>query len=472
LGWESGVDRDFDVVIIGGGGAGLAAGILARETGASVMVLEADNKLGGATSLSAAVMYAANTSVQKARGIEDSADAMFDYMMTLAGWDTFPHIMRILADQSGPALEWLLELGAQFPAEYLLCSGVEDTPRGHPSLGIAPSLINAAGVAGVEYALGTRVDEILMENGRAVGVRAEGATLRAGSVIVTTGGFGNSREMIEKYYPTAAAHGDWTYAVHMDAPFIVGDGIKLGQHIGADIVGEDTGLLLPTSGLGKWIEAFMPPWIVVVNTRGKRFMNEAAPYAVSGYIMNAQPEQKGYAIFDDNALEVASQDMRFADPYHSGTAMPTWEYNLLKKSIQEGKIVKADSIDELATKLEIDAETLRATLNRYNGDCDKGMDSLYFKEMEPRFPVRSGPFYAREVRACVIGQTGCGLNIDTDAHVLDIHGNIIPGLYAAGEVLGCGVGKRYFGGGMGICNAMVFGRIAGTTAAKEALALE
>jgi fumarate reductase flavoprotein subunit len=463
------MSRDFDIIIIGGGGAGLAAGIMARKAGVSVMVLEADTKLGGATALSAAVMYACNTSVQKARGIEDTPDAMYYYMMTLAGWDTYPRNMKILCEQSGPALEWLISLGVHFPPEYLLCSGVEDTPRGHPSQGLCDALINAAGAAGVEYALGTRVDKLLIENGRVGGVSAGGDELRAAAVIVTTGGFGNSPEMIKNYYPTAAYHGDWTYSVHMNAPYILGDGITLGKSVGAAIVGEDTGLLLPTSGLGKWIEAFMPPWIMLVNTHGVRFMDESAPYAVSGYVMNSQPEKHAYAIFDEPTLEVASQDMRFADPYHSGTAMPTWEYHLLRQSITNGKIIKADSIAELAQKLGIKADTLQTTVEQYNTDCDQGCDSLYFKEMETRFAIRSGPFYAREVRACVIGQTGAGLNIDPQARVLDEHGRVIPGLYAAGEVLGCGVGKRYFGGGMGICNAMVFGRIAGTEAAAEAL---
>jgi len=227
---------------------------------------------------------------------------------------------------------------------------------------------------------------------------------------------------------------------------------------------------LPTGDTGKWIEAFLPPWIMMVNTLGERFMDESAPYAVSGYVMNSQPEKRAFAIFDEPTLEVASQDMRFADPYHSGTAMPTWEYHLLRQSIANGKIEKANTVAELAQKLGVDAETLQATVEQYNSDCDQGCDSQFFKEMPERFPVRTGPFYGREVRACVIGQTGTGLNINTSAQVLDNHGRVIPGLYAAGEVLGCAVGKRYSGGGMGICNAMVLGRIAGTSAAREVLA--
>ena len=462
--------QDFDLIIIGGGGAGLAAGIVAREAGASCMVIEADKKLGGATALSAAVMYAAGTSVQRANGIHDTPDAMFHYVMTLSGWEASPRIMRILCEQSGPALEWLISLGVEFPTQYLLCSGVEEVPRGHPSGGVAQHLINAAGARGVEHALGTRVEQLLVENGRVVGVKAGGEELRAGAVVITTGGFGNSPEMIRRLYPTAASHGDWTYAVHFAAPYILGDGIKLAENVGAAVVGQDTGLLLPTSGLGKFVEAFLPPWLMLVNMRGHRFMDESAPYAVSGYLLNAQPERRAFAIFDEPTLLEASQDLRFADPYHSGAAMPTWEYNLLRRSIDNGKIVKAASIRELAEKIGVDAQTLPATVEQYNADCERGVDSSFFKEMERFFQVRTAPFYAREVRACVIGQTGAGLNINERAQVLDERERPIPGLYAAGEVLGCAMGKRYSGGGMGICNAMVFGRIAGQSAAADALA--
>ena len=467
---------DFDIIIIGGGGGGLSAAIMATEAGASCIVLEADTKLGGATALSAGVFYAAGTSVQRARGImDDTPQAMYDYMMTLAGWEASPRIFRLMADHSGPALEWMIAKGAEFPPEYLVCSGVDTVPRGHPSKGIAAPLINAAGALGIETALNTRVESLIVEDGRIVGVKvteaAGGTELRAHAVIITSGGFGNSPDMINRLYPTAASGGDWTYAVHMAAPFILGDGIRMGEAVGADIVGHDTGLLNPTSGLGKWVEAFLPPWIMLVNQRGQRFMDESAPYAVSGYLINAQPGRRGYALFDEPTLVEASQDMGYADPYHSGAAMPTWEYNLLRQSIANGKIIKADTIAELALRIGVDADSLAATAEKYNADCAAKKDGDYFKEMPKRFPLKTAPFYAREVRATVIGQTGAGLNINEKTQVLDRLGHAIPGLYAAGEVLGCAVGKRYSGGGVGICNAIVFGRIAGTSAAAEALAM-
>src|SRR5207253_3951878 len=133
------------------------------------------------------------------------------------------------------------------------------------------------------------------------------------------------------------------------------------------------------------------------------------------------------------------------------------EYNLLRASIANGKILKAGTVAELADRIGVDRGPLQASIQDYNAGCDQGCDPAFFKRMERYFPVRKGPFYAREVRACVIGQTGAGLDINERAQVLDAHQRVIPGLYAAGEVLGCAVGKRYSGGGMGICNAVVFG---------------
>ena len=465
--------RDYDVIVIGGGGGGLAAAITAHDLGASCIVLDADAHLGGATAQSAGVFYAAGTSVQRKAGIaNDTPDAMFEYVMTLNQGAVRPDLIRIMCDKSGPALEWLLELGTEFPHEWLVCSGAETVPRGHPSKGagggIAEALINAAGARGIDTAFGTRVTKLLVEDGRVVGVEADGTQLRAGAVIVATGGFGNSPEMVKRLYPTAAYHGDRVWAVHDRVPFILGDGIKLAEAIGAQVVGHDSGLLLPTSGFGKYIEAFLPPWIIMVNKEGRRFASELASYSVLGYLMNEQTEQRAIAVFDETALREASGNTKYSDPYNSGLPMPTWEPPMLMDQLKQGRVKKSDTIAGLAAQFDVDSAALEQTVRVYNEDCDAGSDRHFFKKAPKLFPVRTAPYYGVEVRAAIIGVTGAGLDIDAQTRVLDAAQRPIPGLYAAGEVLGCVLGKRYAGGGMGIGNAVIFGRLAGEVAAHAA----
>jgi fumarate reductase flavoprotein subunit len=464
---------DYDIIIVGGGGAGMTAALFAHAVGASVIILEADDKLGGATRLSGGVVYAAGTSVQKAQGIEDSPQGMFDYIMTLNGWETRPEIIRLFADRSAMAVEWLVSLGAEY--EWVVKSGVDTVPRGHCTVGAGDSigrlLINEVGAKGIETALKTRVERLIVEDDRVVGVHASGMDLRAHVVIVTTGGFGNSPGMRAKYFPSVAKHGDVVYAVHNDAPFILGDGIKFGEQIGAQITGHDTGLMLPSAALiPNNVEAFLPPWTMVVNERGRRFMPENVAYAVSGYLIDAQPGAHAWAIFDEKTMIEGCQDRRFSDPYHTGELSQTWTEDLIRQHAATGKIKTADSLEALADRIGVDRFALAETARRYNADAHEGRDSEWDKNAPEYFAIDQAPFFAIEIRASVIGQTSAGLDIDTQCRVRDVHGRAIPGLYAAGETVGCIQGSRYSGGGMGVGNALTFGRLAGEEAAKAVLA--
>jgi fumarate reductase flavoprotein subunit len=476
------MERDFDVIVVGSGAAGLSAAIEAREAGASVMLIEADTHLGGATRNSTGVVYAVKTSTQAEDGVEDDPDAFYDYIMTLNQYACRPDLMRRYADESAAMLDWLKDAGVEFPATMLVHSDVSGIRRGHTSktfgMGVADALINRAGAIGVESALGTRIDALLVERGRVTGIRAGDTELRAGSVVIATGGFGNNPAMLEKWFPSAAYHGDRTWAVHIDAPFILGDGITLGEQVGAQITGHDRGLIQPTPGFAKNVEAFLPPWVVAVNKHGKRFMAEWDSYAVCGYLIDEQPDRRCWAIFDHPTLVANGDDLSYADPYNSGLAISSWEEHtiaaeLAKGTESRGVVFKADTIEELARKAGLDPVAVGETIRVYNHDVEvHGEDRQYRKDGNghPLTAVKTAPFYAVEVRPAIIGFTAAGLDVDIEGHVRDTRGLAIPGLFAAGEVLGCFHGKRYGGGGMSIGSAVLFGREAGRVAAREALA--
>lgn len=466
---------DYDVIIVGGGGAGLSAALEAHAAGARCMILEADKKLGGATALSGGVFYAAGTSVQKAAGItDDTPEAMFEYVATINQWSIRFDLIRIMAERGAECVDWLIDKGVSFPVEWLAIAGVESVPRGHASDGekggIAGPLVNAVGVAGIDTALDTRVEGLVFKDGRVVGVKASGMELYAPSVVLTTGGFGNSPAMIRRLWPDAACHGDRVWAVHEDAPFILGDGITLGEQVGAEVVGENTGLLLPTSGFMHSVEPWLPPWLMIVNERGRRFMPESAYYAVSGYLVNEQPGRRAFAIFDESTLVEASSDASHADPYHTGMPVLTWDEPTIRRHLDSGRVRSASTLAELAQLCGIETASLEETVRQYNRSCEQGVDHAFNKKASKLFPVSAPPYYAVEVRPTIIGLTAAGLNISADTEVLDATQRPIPGLYAAGEVLGCIHSKRYAGGGMAIANAIIFGRVAGEQAALAARA--
>ena len=455
---------DYDVIVVGGGGAGMAAAITAADAGARVLLTESEGALGGSTALSGGVFYAAGTIVQQELGIEDSADALFDHYLTLNQWAVEPAVVRRLCDESAPTLHWLVDLGVRFPSADLYPSGVESVPRGHKALGkgaaLAATLAEQVRQRDIDIALGNRVDGLLREGARVSGVSARGEEVRAGAVILTTGGFGHNRELIEQYYPDAAASGDWLLS--MSAPGARGDGLVLGLDVGAEVCGHNHGLLLATPGFTKHQEAVVPGWVVYVNRQGRRFVNELAPYAVMDGILVSQGGV--WAVFDEQTRQEARPRPDQTEAFLSGSLPLSWVEPVLGQMAAEGRIASAGTVAELAERIGIEPGALVATVERYNANCAAGQDRDFFKDPTDLKTITVPPYYAAEVRPAIVMLTSAGLRIDPDARVLDRAGRPIPGLWAAGETCGNVLGARYVAGGNSISNAIVFGRVAGRSA--------
>jgi fumarate reductase flavoprotein subunit len=453
---------DFDVIVVGGGAAGMTAAIAACEEGASVALLEAGDKLGGSAALSGGHLYAAGTSYQREAGVEDHPDRLFEYYRIVNRFQVEPALVRFFADRSASAIDWAVGHGVRL-------IGLEHTDmtpvlRGHRvegfGAGLAEALARAVQAAGADVIYRTRVRELAIDDGAVVGVRVAGETFRAAGVVVATGGFARNRDLIAAHYPDGLAGGAWTGSPAGDGSR--GDALELAGQVGADLLGEGRGLAtLRPRVTAIWYGGRF----VLVNRRGRRFIDESSYTSV---ISEAVRQQGGrcFAIFDEDGRLQQTGDYDTSRPFHRDDLRLDW-VGIDQAAQRTAAIARAETLPELAAGIGADVSVLTATLNRYNAACDAGGGDELFSPREHLVPVRRPPFYAVECRpACVI-LTGYGMRIDTEARVLTPAGAAIPGLYAAGEAVGNYYGEIYPASGSSITAALVFGAVAGRSAAAR-----
>lgn len=458
VGQAAEVPTTADVIVIGGGGAGLAAAVEAAQKGASVILLEKMPMLGGNTIRSGGAYNAVDPDRQNPQNIKDSVE--WHFYQTLKGGDyqADPALVATLVENALDGIKWLESLGMKFRQEVFTVTGAL-WPRSHQTVDVAGTgyiiyLKKAAESHGVKILLNTRATHLLTAGRRVIGVQAvtkDGQTVefRANKgVVLATGGFAANIDMRMSYNPKLTAAIGTT-----NHPGATGDGIVMAQEVGADLVGMKWIQLLPlgtpgTGALENWVEAGADE-MIFVNKLGKRFVREDARRDDLTAALFEQPDSLMYVIVDSQCITVTKGANNWGQKPDDLVA--------------KGYAFKADTIEELAKKINVPVDALVATVKNYNSYVDAKKDPEFGKTLMKN-RIEKAPFYASP-RVPTVHHTMGGVKINTKAQVIGTDGQVIPGLYAAGEVTGGIHGTNRLGGNA-IADIIVFGRIAGRSAAQ------
>jgi fumarate reductase flavoprotein subunit len=467
-------EQSWDLIVVGAGNAGMPCAIAAAEAGARVLVLEKANEVGGTLHLTGGQMSAAGTRRQQRHGIDDSPDRHFDDVMRISHGRADPALVRLAVDLAASTVDWLEELGFPF-VEKTPVIAWEHEPYSVPrtvwgeKFGVSIlEALSAPWSRGVETGqidlrLEHPMTSLLCQDGRVTGVRAgtakgEETDYRGPSVVLTSGGYASNRELFAEVTPGNPP------LVTAASPHSTGDGLQAARRLGArfrntDLYLPSLGGLEPEPGSGVasdwkqlWANIVSPirraPREIYVNVRGERFIaedevsNDKRERAVRD-----QPQQKFWAIFDEAALTGEPLIMQ-------------WDEQETRRQAKNGKFVwTAETLEELGRKAGIDETGLLASARAYNEAVRQGDDPLGRRKLD--FPLEQPPFYAILTHGCSF-ITFPGLAVDGELRVLDESGEPIPGLYAAGEILGnAALGGDAFCGGMAVTPALSFGRLLG-----------
>ena len=445
--------QNYDVVVVGSGGAGLAAAIQAHDEGARVVIIEKMPTIGGNTIKASVGMNAAETRFQKLKGIVDSKELFYQETLKGGQFKNNPVLLKEFVELAPEAIEWLAAKGIELN-DITITGGMSidrtHRPADRSAVGgfLISGLVKNINKREIEVLLETSVAEIIFENGAVAGVKVvdeynDSRILNAKSVIVATGGFSANREMVVKYRPELDG---FVTTNHKGA---TGSGIAMLQKIGADTVDMGEIQIHPTvEQTTSYLisEAIRGGGAILVSQEGRRFFNEMETRDKVSAAIIALPEKSAWVLFD----EQVRKNNKAADEY-----------------IAKGFVVSAPSPQELATKLNMNFHTLLATLERYNLFVDKQEDEDFGRKTALRHPLNQGPFYAIRVAPGVHHTMG-GVTINPDTAVLDAQKQIISGAWAAGEVVGGIHGANRIGGNA-VADIIIFGTLAGHNAAVHAL---
>lgn len=463
-------DAETDVIVVGGGCAGVCAAIEASDAGAHVVLVERASALGGTSAMSSGLVYlGGGTATQRACGFSDTAEGMVTFLLAASGPGADETKIRCYCENSVAHHDWLVDHGVEFDPSFhdegdiqpptdagLVFTGGEDTwpfmdltepvPRGHHAKFPNESgayLMERLGAAldrtGTQVHLDAFVESLVVEGGRVVGVRfrrdGRSLTVRAtGGVVLAMGGFLFNPDMIAAYVPEAAR---CTYPLGTDADD--GRGIRLATGVEAAVANMDS------------LECHLPLHPprrlssgIIVNAQGRRFINEDAYNGRIGQRALLEHDGVAFLIVDEAGSE------------------PNW------LGFRPGWV--AETAEELATEIGVSPVGLAATLERYNVDASRGVDTEFHKRPELVRPL-TGPVGAVDLRvqsAFYASFTLGGVTTDVDGRALRRDGSVVDGLFAVGRTA-AGIPARGYVSGISLGDGTFFGRRAGRAAASAAI---
>ena len=451
------IEMTTDVVVLGAGGAGVAAAVEAYDNGAKVVLLEKLAAIGGTTATSQGMLGAYESKKTKEMDVHHTFEEMYTNLMNNASYRLDPQLTTVTIEKSGETMDWLGDrLGMNI---YDVIVGYGPLKMMHLIEGAGPAMKTAmeASLAGtdVNLMLETKATEILMnEDGSVKGVKAtKGADtiiIYADSVVVATGGYAYNPELTERLDPEKA--GTWGIGF----PGSTGDGIIMASNVGAalthtgdmmcvlkdyEIMSEHNG----TSATANVSSFISRDNTVLLGANGKRFVDEKD----IGYMT----QKLNSPVFDQMHKDGLGYVWAISD-----------KASLEAKKVVRGlgmEFITADTVEDLAAKMELDVETVVKTLTDYNSYVDAGHDPEFGRLLLAKLEA---PYCAVKVVPCEIITYG-GIARNVNAEVIRADGTVIPGLYTAGEA---SANSAYMG--FTLTNAFAWGRIAGSGAAAFAAA--
>jgi len=468
-------DLDADVIIIGGGIAGLAAALEASSGDASVIGLEI-NSVGGGHAVMAGGMFLVNTPLQAAKGVDDSIDLAVADMLAWGEDADADWVRRYVEASRREVHDWLTQFGVEF-ALLMPAPGETSVPRFHFTRGTAVNIVVPMMQASLQ-----RPNLQWRFNTQAIALRAlengdwsietrnqrtnETRSLNAQQVIITTGGFENDLERVRANWLPDVAQPERLLAGA--GHFAQGAGLDLGARAGAAVSRLNhqtifvTGLPDPRDPTGVNGLLAQNPSGIFVATNGKRFVNEAAPRKAQEIAVLGLAEQSYWLVFDDRGRK--RLQIRGA---------PWLTRETLDREILGNPAVvqRAESLVDLANRAGLPPEQLSLTVTTFNARLEGGLADDFGRfgpgvEARPPKPITQAPFYAMRLYPMTRKSMG-GLKINAQGQVLDANGQPLPGLFAAGEVTGvAGINGSYGGSGTFLGPSVFTGRLAGRSAAN------